>query len=336
MRILFVDMTCPRSYCAQTLEDSAMGGTEATVVRVAEGLAKQGNQVVVYQHNREETSPHGAAEYAPLINIVNEERPDAVVMLRKAVPLAFLRKQFPDTKLVLWLHDLVDGAGELAHSIPLLEDTKPLILGVSQFHKTQIMDVLMRNTPFPNGYTVDYVYNPVSEELVADATPIDRNKLVFFSSPHKGLEQVLTIYRFVRERIGDPSLRLYVANPGYVPTSDSTQDDVTVLGTLPQKQVIEHVRSALCVFYPNTDYKTRETFGLVFAEANAVGTPVIAHRMGAAMEVLNPKEQALDCNDVLRVVDQVRRYRENRPVYDTKKEFRLGEVLKVWTSKLSK
>jgi glycosyltransferase involved in cell wall biosynthesis len=48
----------------------------------------------------------------------------------------------------------------------------------------------------------------------------------------------------------------------------------------------------LCAFCPNFEYP--ETFGLVLAESNAVGTPVIAHRIGAAAEVIGDPRQLLD------------------------------------------
>jgi glycosyltransferase involved in cell wall biosynthesis len=43
------------------------------------------------------------------------------------------------------------------------------------------------------------------------------------------------------------------------------------------------------LFLPN--FSVPETFGLVLAESNSVGTPVLAHPIGAAPEVLGNTEQ---------------------------------------------
>src|SRR5690348_10745745 len=45
--VLFFDPGCPAPYSRLTLDEAALGGTEATVVRIAEAL-----DAVVIQHNR--------------------------------------------------------------------------------------------------------------------------------------------------------------------------------------------------------------------------------------------------------------------------------------------
>ena len=49
MSVLFFDPRCPRPYTARTFEQSGLGGTEATTIRVAEAL-----DAIVIQHNRTE------------------------------------------------------------------------------------------------------------------------------------------------------------------------------------------------------------------------------------------------------------------------------------------
>lgn len=56
------------------------------------------------------------------------------------------------------------------------------------------------------------------------------------------------------------------------------------------------MRSALCLFYPQTSFA--ESFGLVIAEANAVGTPALLHAgLGANEEFASSTEQCVDGSD---------------------------------------
>jgi glycosyltransferase involved in cell wall biosynthesis len=122
------------------------------------------------------------------------------------------------------------------------------------------------------------------------------------------------------------------------------------------------MRSALCVFYPN--FVLPETFGLVFAEANAVGTPVLTHDCGAAAEVLAAHEQLLPVSPVSRryermtrllpralrpmlaaraerrglfepYVERVRAWRSHRPRVSADARFRLAAVAARWRALLN-
>ena len=88
-----------------------------------------------------------------------------------------------------------------------------------------------------------------------------------------------------------PDLRLLVGNPGYKPGARGACAGVEFLGALPQRQVHRQVRGALCTFVPN--FVIPETFGLVFAESHALGTPVLTHDCGAAREVVRDSAQLL-------------------------------------------
>lgn len=61
----------------------------------------------------------------------------------------------------------------------------------------------------------------------------------------------------------------------FLPMS-SLEQEVVRLGSMPQHFILQHLRKALSVFYMQR--KRAETFELVSAQANAVGTPVLAHR----------------------------------------------------------
>lgn len=320
--VLFVDGTAPKPYDPNTLLTEGLGGTEASVIRVAEGLAATGLfKVYVEQHNRTEHT-HGGLHttYYPPDSV---QHADYVISLRYPALVPLMQKRFPRARHYLWNHDLMtpNTADQL---VPLSGFEA---IAVSNYHKTQLQCVLK-----PQGYDgqfpIKVIYNPIADDLNPDGTPVDKNKLVFFSSPHKGLTHVLEI--FANLRSFNPDFRLYVANPGYL---DCDLEDkfpgVVSVGKLPHHNALKQVRESLCVFYPN--YVFPETFGLVFAEANAVGTPVITHPIGAATEVLSHPYETLDCRNPKAVIDRVMAwYNGDRPRVRANEKFRLSNVIKSW------
>jgi glycosyltransferase involved in cell wall biosynthesis len=133
------------------------------------------------------------------------------------------------------------------------------------------------------------IYNPVADDLQPDGSPVDERKLVFLSSPNKGLKFTLDAFRAVKKAM--PDMRLVVGNPGYKAGVATRLDGVEYLGPQPQHHIHAQARTALCTFFPN--FVVPETFGLVFAESQALGTPVLTHDCGAALEVLGDPAQAL-------------------------------------------
>lgn len=179
------------------------------------------------------------------------------------------------------------------------------------------------------------IYNPIDDELKPDGTETDVNKLVYFSSPHKGLEQTL---KYV-ERFQDfPELAdtmLYIANPGYF-ADHRTEGlpNVVNLGSLPHTEIINHVRSALGVLHLNAVFP--ETFGLVHAEANAVGTPFLSSRMGATPEIADHPGELIDVTDPKAVIDRLIQWKKyGRPKVRGNPSFRLKRIVGEWIEFLS-
>ena len=154
---------------------------------------------------------------------------------------------------------------------------------------------------------------------------MDPDKLAFFSSPHKGLEWTVRV--FDAPRRANPRFRLFVANPGYYQAHCLRGlSGVVDLGCLAHREALRHVREALAVLLLNHTYP--ETFGLVLAEANAVGVPVLTHSLGAAPEVLDDPAQFVDARDVGSVVTKLMSWRAGcRPVVQGRECFRLKNVI---------
>jgi len=277
--IAIVDGTCPRPYTAALAADGALGGTEATVARIAEGLGAD-----VFQHNRSDE----AGRYRPLA-VLREA--DTLVVLRDPKLAIEMSDRAPHARIVLWMHDLIDPGKDRAKRLVAfagrLADRAACIVAVSDFHRAQIDAALAGMAHRPRVVTI---YNPLREDL-AQVPPksVDRDLLIYFSAPTKGLAFATFILPALRRRW--PRMELAVAMPEYARSDVLTMPGVRRLGAVSQMTLLSQVAGALCTFCPNFEYP--ETFGLALAESNAVGTPVLAHPIGAAPEVLKDGQQLL-------------------------------------------
>lgn len=282
MQMVIMDPVTPQAYSDKTLSHRPLGGTEATVIRIAEAM-----DAIVLQHNREDNDGRYRVVSSPVAA-------DFLIVLRDPKAALEMAERFPNAKKWLWLHDLsgpaTDRGKKLLSYAPQLAAKGIGIVCVSDFHASQVRSNFL-SLPLPQWPRVVRIYNPVDVSGVSNVkTVTDPNKLVFFSSPHKGLDYALTIFAQLHKR--DRNLQLYIANPGYLPGLSAQRSGVVNLGAIPHHQILRHVQDALCTFYPNYVYP--ETFGLALAESNALGVPVLTHDIGAAAEVLNGAGQFVD------------------------------------------
>jgi len=326
MRILFVDPTTPHPYDSNTLLTTPMGGTEATVIRIAEGLAALGNVVRVTQHNRV-VNTTGRVEYTSFGSNA-DFNPTHVVVLRAPLVLLTAKKQYPAAKLHLWCHDLFGTQG-WSDGFKAIVETNAIPVLVSNWHKSQMYD-LARSLKFEGTLAARVVFNPVSEDLMPDATPVDMDKIVFFSGPHKGLDRTLDVFKQFGNFKELENVKLYIANPGYFESKDTSGiSNVVNLGAVTHSTILGHVRGSLCVFHLNAVYP--ETFGLVYAESNAVGTPFLTARVGAVEEIADHPAEFVDVGDNKAVIDRIIEWRTvDRPRVRVNPAFRLSRVLRSW------
>ena len=288
--LLFFDPLCPRPYSEASLREGGLAGTEASTVRIAEAL-----DAWVVQHNR--TRTEGRYRVPEEMAQVRE-----VVVLRDPRALETAARLFPGARLTLWVHDRIEPGSSrgrwFARAAEALRRLEPRIVCVSDYQRGHVAATVAR-LPGSERLVVRRIYNPVDDAVVPDGTRVDAAKLVFLSSPNKGLRLALDAFRALRRRM--PELRLCVANPGYKSFAARAMPGVEWLGSLPHTRVLAETRAALCAFSPN--FVIPETFGLVFAESHAVGTPVLTHDCGAAAEVVADAGQLLPVTFALRAYE---------------------------------
>ncbi len=287
---LFYDPVCQEPYDTRTLRASAMGGTEATLTRVADAL-----DAFVIQHNR--TEDWGRYRTPQRISGIT-----SVIVNRDSRALALVRERYPGARVYLWLHDQLNPGSRrarwLASSAGMLREMSVIAVCVSDTQRRGV-EATLHSIGLGERMRALTIYNPVDDALTPDGTAVDERKLIFFSSPNKGLGFTLDAFGALKRRM--PDLRLVVGNPGYKPLRVARRPGIELLGPQTQAHIHAEVRSALCTFFPN--FVIPETFGLVFAESHALGTPVLTHDCGAALEVVADPRQVLPLSAGLRLYE---------------------------------
>ncbi|MBN2143865.1 MAG: hypothetical protein JW774_04490, partial [Candidatus Aureabacteria bacterium] len=215
MNLLFVDLFSPEGapYEPSTLEGSALGGTEATALRVATGLSEH-HRVWFAQKSRQERVHYGEGlEFLSYSEVLGSSFPDmdAIIVLKRPRGMDELRIRFPSASLFLWLHDYLDvyPFRILRRYRRTLLRNKAQIIAVSRTHARATASLFNEKLPIPvfrklgwaQSLRVGYVYNPIPDDLMPDGTKPDLCSLIFFSSPNKGLEQVMELFFLAKKHL---------------------------------------------------------------------------------------------------------------------------------------
>lgn len=332
--VIFLDNTYPTPYQVSTLDEHAIGGTESSIVKTAVILSKIYN-VFVAQKSRKQANQE--SEYLKFI--AKDEmyviKADFIIVLRKYPLLKKLKERFPKAKLYLWIHTYKNN--EYIFKRSGLAKTNTTIICNSKTHSNDI-DRLLNKTflgklwsVFTKQTKVTYCYNPVSKAIDIDSKR-DNNKLLFFSSPNKGLTQIIKTFNEINKKL--PDLRLYIANPGYKADIEIEQNsNIIILGSLPRIEMMDHVSQSLCVFYPQDSFA--ETFGLIYAEANSYGTPVLAHDIGSAREILDVNNVLIDATITNEIIATIKSWQINFPKVSYNTRLSDIKILEQWHSLLS-
>lgn len=327
--ITFVDTLAPRAYSGAPSQLVGLGGTEATLVRICENLATRMRVTVRQAVRRGPDVLAGSVRYAGLdVRSPLPEAPGVIVVVNSWKVALKQARLHPGARVIVWLHVF---PGRHNRSLaPALKAAGVEVICVSAAHARWLKDFVGHDAP-----RISHIHNPIADGLRPDDTPRNPDLLLFAASPHKGLGQVFQRFEVVKARF--PRLRLAVADPGYLAWhTGPVPDGVIPLGRLDQARLIGWMRRALCLFYPQDHFA--ETFGLVIAEANAVGCPALLHRgLGANDEVASDAGQSIDTQDPQAVAARIAEWREavgRKPLAQARPEFRLAHVAKQWVAAL--
>lgn len=318
--VLFLDTTSKRFYDRQVLEKSALGGTEASLIRVAESLAGFGLKVVIVQSQ---------VNYFPAImgqHCFFMHSDDLKNMTCKhfiQVRGIMNSHLFPKAKKYVWLHDEVDE--RLKDWNETIDKYKMSVIGVSRWHLKDVQK-------YVHSFRTSFIYNPVPDEIYASPDlelKYDPNTFIWNFSAHKGLGKGLEVFKRIKERL--PQANLIITHPGYHDldmTRLSTIPGVSVYGPMACRQLWGVVQSSLCVLYPS---QFNETFCCNLAEANALGTPFLSYNRQVLKEVVSTSDQLVeDGNENALVERAVEWSTKGRPKVTGMEQFKISRVIFKW------
>ena len=317
-----VDPCAPRAY-SDLANLHRLGGTEATLLRIARALSGE-MEVTVEQAARRTAEISGDIRFLPMD--LAKATGGTILVINSWKVALICRRHNPQARILVWQH-VVPGQ----HQRKMVGDLADA--GIEIVCVSHALGGILRRVEGGQRLAISVVANPIADDLHPDGTPRDPDLLFFASSPHKGLDQVAAAFATLRAAM--PTLRLEVADPGYLNWgTDAMPEGVTMLGTLSQAAVIEKMRQSLCLFYPQTRFA--ETFGLVIAEANAVGCPVLVHRgLGANDEVASDPGQCIDGSDARMIEARIADWRRTPPAVTLDPQFRFSSVMAGWRRVLS-
>ncbi len=323
MRVAILDPNAPRPYTTDAASLIGLGGTEMTIAEVARGLVRD-VRLEIHQAARTASSCSSGVWFRPY-RWKARIRAETIVVINSWKAAVACRKANPDARILLWVHNVPGRHNRRMGEA--LREADVTVVCVSASHARSLRAFLGRSAP-----KITHVYNPIPDDLRPLGLSYDPDLLFFASAPHKGLREVFWNFSAVRDVF--PTMTLAVADPGYMRWDfGPVPDGVRMVGRQDKARLWEFMERSLCLFYPQTTFA--ETFGIVLAEANAVGCPVLTHcGLGANDEVVSSIEQCLDCTDTDAVIATIGRWRETRPKVSGRCDFRLSSVLEDWRTLL--
>lgn len=201
------------------IEHRSLGGSETAAVRLAEALAADGHAVEVFA----DVLPceHELVNFRPYSEFDPRVRRDAVIVSRRP---EILHEEIAAAVTLLWMHD-VDHGDLLTADLAARVDG---VMGLSMWHREH----LLAKYPFldgkltvtRNGITSRYFTEAIGDEVR------DPRRVIYSSSPDRGLDFILDIWPEVLLRCPDATLEYC-----YAGVYDRIADEVETHAALLQK-----------------------------------------------------------------------------------------------------
>jgi glycosyltransferase involved in cell wall biosynthesis len=275
-----VIITCPPGstpeWDEETLKLQGHGGSETAAIEVARWIKKKTNRrVKIFQERKSRAVMPSGVEYEPVSTLdayLKNIEPAAHIGWRHSVKLT-------NSKSYVWCHDLQLPGGHKS-------DQYDKVIALSEFHKHYLKEV--------SGVPEDKIvlgFNGIDPEDFKQEAVRDPLKVIFSSSPDRGLIAAIDIVKAAREISGqDIKLHCFygvhnMRKMGMGEWADRImkhvedhKEFVVYHGNVPKQELIRHFKEAAVWLY-NADFI--ETYCITAIEALCAGCHPLVRRMGA-------------------------------------------------------
>mgnify|MGYP000945071718 CR=1 FL=1 len=270
---------------AQTLATRPLGGTETGVIAVASCLAENGHEVVVLTSHKEPASDR--VKYINSISLSEEF--DYFITVQSWTPLL---DPFKAKKKYFWTGDGPEQLVNIGFGDPRIKVDK--VLCVSEWQK----NILSTTSGFPSE-KISVIGNGVFLDRFKGEELRDKNRLIFASSPNRGLPLALGLFHELWKK--NQKLEFHVFSGFDVYARDggfkgqladdferlkkraASLPNVFIRGNISQGSLAREFKKSALLFYPNSFV---ETSCIVALEALAARCPVLATKEGGLPETV--------------------------------------------------
>jgi glycosyltransferase involved in cell wall biosynthesis len=274
-------------FSGETLRSVSMGGTESSIVQLAEALGRRGHDVAVF-NGVEKPSEQFGVRWRPLAEAGQCGRGEIGIAVSSAKVFRGLSFRSP----VLWMHNPTKTWRQIrrCEGWPLLR-TRPDLVILGQYHDAHVP----RWLPFRSRTVIHHgVHEDFFRQTVASQAPPPR--AIFTSQPYRGLNWLLSLWGETKARAPLAELNVFApkAHQAAANAARSALDGVTFRKSLSQPELARELMSARIQLIPG---HRDETYCLAAAEAVASGVPIVTLGVGALAERVRDGETGFIARD---------------------------------------